>query len=841
MEIKQGLLSFCLAAIMAITLVPLATFAEGAAPQQDESGYYLLNSKEDLYWFAEAVNGKSRANETINARLMADIDLNPGVSFAYNRETGKITVSNGTKSFHLGTGLKNTTLGEISDGETAFSLNTWTPIGTAARPFAGTFEGNGHTVSGLYVNNHTIAYAGFFGFIGDPYANNGYSGHVKNLTIGENSLILGYKAGNSGSTGGIAATVMSIDTLTDCTNRAVVVGASVLPGSTYYTQKVGMVGGIAGCMAGRAESCANYGTIVSNTCAGGIIGNLTGGRWNTNAQAHVLLTFCRNYGAVYADEQGGFAGGIVGNSGGYDKAGEDGGTIDACINFGRIRAYGAAGVVYRARRNATVKYCANRAEVTATQAAGLVGYIDIGGAFLESSYNAAEIHAVESGSEPAAAYPLVYKIYTYWTGLIESCTVRKCYNDSTVHPCEDSALAGVSIKLTDCYNVPTETFAGGEPAYKMISGYEYRWKQNLPLPHEEGKIPQTYPDNIGARIVYQNTHYCCHTDSVDKEAHKAFFYSNQTGDITDEHVIGADGLCTHCGIDKRVPNIVPESLPEATTREYYDVYIRTEATSTDDLSFALVTSPENDMPPTLPDWMHTDTSSSASNRYLNLYGTPRAAGTFTFTVKATNVNGSSYKTYTLKVNENPIEEFAITTSHLPYANVGETYSVQLTTNSKDPKMPISWEMMKGSVLPEGLTFNEKSGIIGGIPTETGRFTIEIMAIRGNGKDADYAYKTLILNVYDNTPPVYDNAIVYDGRTVFVTCREEGTYTVVFARYDTSGKLSAVTPVTQAFAAGDNTVSIPEGMQLYNGGRLFLWESLETMKPMCPFFSYGDIK
>lgn len=776
MEIKQGLLSFCLAAIMAITLVPLATFAEGAVPQQDESGYYLLNSKEDLYWFAEAVNGKSRANETINARLMADIDLNPGVSFAYNRETGKITVSNGTTSFHLGTGLKNTTLGEISDGETAFSLNTWTPIGTAARPFAGTFEGNGHTVDGVYVNDENIGYAGFFGLIGDKNANNHYSGHVENLTIGENSLILGYKAGNSGSTGGIAATVMSIDTLTDCTNRAVVVGASVLPGSTSsYTQEVGMVGG------------------------------------------------------------------IVGNSGGYDTTGEDGGTIEACINFGKIRAYGAAGVVYRARRDATVKYCANRAEVTGTQAAGLVGYIDIGGASLESSYNAAEIHAVQSGSEPAVAYPLVCKLYTYWTGSIESCTVKKCYNDSTVHPCEDSALAGVNINLIDCYNVPTETFAGGEPAYKMISGYEYRWKQDLPLPREEGKTPQTYPDNIGTRIVYQNTHYCCHTDADNKEAHKTLFYSNQTGDITDEHVIGADGLCTHCGIDKRVPNIVPESLPEATTREYYDVYIRTEATSTDDLSFALVTSPENDMPPTLPDWMRTYTSSSASNRYLNLYGTPRAAGTFTFTVKATNVNGSSYKTYTLKVNENPIEEFAITTSHLPYANVGETYSVQLTTNSKDPKMPISWEMMKGSVLPEGLTFNEKSGIIGGIPTETGRFTIEIMAIRGNGKDADYAYKTLILNVYDNTPPVYDNAIVYDGRTVFVTCREEGTYTVVFARYDTSGKLSAVTPVTQAFAAGDNTVSIPEGMQLYNGGRLFLWESLETMKPMCPFFSYGDIK
>lgn len=102
--------------------------------------------------------------------------------------------------------------------------------------------------------------------------------------------------------------VMGIDSLTDCTNCAVVAGTSILPGSTSYTQNVGMVGGIAGLHAGSAEGCTNYGAVVSNTCAGGIIGNLTGGRTNTYAQADVLLRFCRNYGAVSADEQGGFAG-----------------------------------------------------------------------------------------------------------------------------------------------------------------------------------------------------------------------------------------------------------------------------------------------------------------------------------------------------------------------------------------------------------------------------------------------------------------------------------------------------------------------------------------------------
>ena len=306
MNTKQKLLSFFLAIIMVITLLPNPAFADGETgtePPKAADGYYLLDSAEDLYWFSDFVNNRKSSSEIVNARLEADIDLNPGISFAYNHETGKITVSkNNEENFHLGSGLKGTTIGAIDDGETVFALNKWTPIGTSSKAYAGTFDGNGHTVNGVYVNDENIGYAGFFGLIGDINANNHYSGHVKNLTVGENSLILGYKCGGSGSTGGIAGMVMGIDSLTDCTNRAVVAGTSILPGSTSYTQKVGMVGGIAGCMAGSAEGCTNYGAVVSNTCAGGIIGNLTGGRTNTYAQAYVSLENCRNYGEVYGNE-----------------------------------------------------------------------------------------------------------------------------------------------------------------------------------------------------------------------------------------------------------------------------------------------------------------------------------------------------------------------------------------------------------------------------------------------------------------------------------------------------------------------------------------------------------
>ena len=257
---KQKLLSFCLIFFIAATLLPVLAAADSEAaetPPQDTDGYYLLDSAEDLYWFSSYVNGRETNADAVNARLAKDIDLNPGVSFAYDAKTGKITVSKGGKSFHLGSGLKGTVLGALDDGETAFSLNPWTPIGTAAMTYVGTFDGNGHTVDGVYVNDENLGYAGFFGLIGDKNANNHYSGHVKNLTVGENSLILGYKCGGSGSTGGIAAMAMSIDTLTNCVNRAAVVGRSSYVSFNSNASSVGMVGGIVGCMAGKAENCEN--------------------------------------------------------------------------------------------------------------------------------------------------------------------------------------------------------------------------------------------------------------------------------------------------------------------------------------------------------------------------------------------------------------------------------------------------------------------------------------------------------------------------------------------------------------------------------------------------------
>ena len=68
----------------------------------------------------------------------------------------------------------------------------WTAIGTESTPFSGSFDGQGHTISGLYINKTSKLYQGFFGYV------KGESSIIENLIL-ENVNITG-----STCTGGIA-------------------------------------------------------------------------------------------------------------------------------------------------------------------------------------------------------------------------------------------------------------------------------------------------------------------------------------------------------------------------------------------------------------------------------------------------------------------------------------------------------------------------------------------------------------------------------------------------------------------------------------------------------------
>ena len=166
--------------------LPLTAFAQGSADvlwyaNNQGSDSYEISTVEQLRGLAELVNGnvENFADKTI--MLTADIEL-----------TGN-----------------------------------WTPIGSGSELFfAGTFDGQGKTISGLSVNG--VTYAGLFGYVGAE-------GQVKNINI------VGTKIKGTRYAGGLVGYYASAKTIENATVKAdsiIVTSTS----SSYFSYSGGLVG-----------------------------------------------------------------------------------------------------------------------------------------------------------------------------------------------------------------------------------------------------------------------------------------------------------------------------------------------------------------------------------------------------------------------------------------------------------------------------------------------------------------------------------------------------------------------------------------------------------------------
>jgi len=116
----------------------------------------------------------------------------------------------------------------------------------------------------------------------------------------------------------------------------------------------------------------------------------------------------------------------------------------------------------------------------------------------------------------------------------------------------------------------------------------------------------------------------------------------------------------------------------------------------------------------------------------NVAGFPTMAGTFNFTVKASNSRGNDTRQVSITIDTIPAPPPippTITTYSLTNGKVNEAYSVTLTA---DGDAPITWELESGT-LPIGLNLS-LSGTISGTPTEDGTFEFTIKASNVAGND-----------------------------------------------------------------------------------------------------------
>lgn len=216
--------------------------------------------------------------------------------------------------------------------------NTWTPIGNRDYvPFTGTFDGDGHTISGLYFRRENVV---------DTYS--GLFGSVRGATVKDVTLSKGYvQAGLV--LGALIGRAVDSD-ISGIQNEGVYVKAYKGRSGWYHATQQPYGGGIVGearngtVIVDCHNSATVYGHNYSNSSGDGTLDIYTGGIVGYAAGLegdYVRITSCTNSGAIYSlndhDHRTQYTGGIAGSSKYVDIAG--------CIVSGAINAH-APGVAH---------------------------------------------------------------------------------------------------------------------------------------------------------------------------------------------------------------------------------------------------------------------------------------------------------------------------------------------------------------------------------------------------------------------------------------------------------------------------------------------------------------
>ena len=238
---------FTLLLLVMALLIPQWGWAQTASKPQKGDGKtdnpFIITKAEELAWFRDYVNGTivdedeaaGTTHPSVSAMLTANIDLK---GYCYKAD-------------------KTQSLNELS----------WVPIGNINNAYKGTFDGNGKTISNLYINA-SQENMGLFGYILDST--------IKNLTLEDANV-----TNMSNYTGILVGKTFAENTL----QNIKISGTCEVNGGDY-------TGGIAGEHGGKAYNCVNHATVQGTETVGGLFGRYYSGNFVTS------ITACANYGKV---------------------------------------------------------------------------------------------------------------------------------------------------------------------------------------------------------------------------------------------------------------------------------------------------------------------------------------------------------------------------------------------------------------------------------------------------------------------------------------------------------------------------------------------------------------
>ncbi len=293
--------------VMAILMPYGGAWAQTASQPSEGDGSsnspYIITKAAELAWFRDQVNsGKYR----ICAKIADNVE-----------------------------GIDMSTVCHAADASQNLNELSWEPIGNDS--YQGTFDGNGKTITNLYINANQNG-MGFFGYT--------LRSRIKNLTFGYANVT------NTESNTGILVGSAGGSTL-----QNIMISTTCNVNGGIHT------GGIAGDLDGNAYNCVNYATVQGQEDVGGLFGSYN----------RYSMTACANYGNVTATRKN--VGGLVGFF--------DSGTIQDCANYGDVkgpnRVAGMAGYVSQGKIQNVFSYGSISATDDTQEIGMAFGYSNKGG------------------------------------------------------------------------------------------------------------------------------------------------------------------------------------------------------------------------------------------------------------------------------------------------------------------------------------------------------------------------------------------------------------------------------------------------------------------------------
>ena len=263
-------------------------------------------------------NGKTFVYKMKNATdWQAGGEYTYTVSLAAAKDLGYTIEDNGTYTVTSADGLMNvaelvnggkTDINITLDKDIDLTGKGWTPIGTNyENAYTGTFDGGGHTITGLTVTTND-KYAGLFGYLGN-FGN--AAGTVKNVVMDGIQITCNHRLGYAGGVAGF-----SWGTIENCSVSGSVSG-------TVY------VGGVVGAqIGGSITGCSSSATVKGTVDVGGVAGQ-------TNSSATLTACYATGNVIIEMDPKKNIAGGsLVGMNAGS--------SLLACYATGNVTSTGSS-------------------------------------------------------------------------------------------------------------------------------------------------------------------------------------------------------------------------------------------------------------------------------------------------------------------------------------------------------------------------------------------------------------------------------------------------------------------------------------------------------------------